>query len=91
MAKTGSNIVVTKQDSKLEAFLKLKLPEDVYDKIRTYEPCIVHSAKEKRVFKYMVLTDERIYITENPPKNINEEDSVHLGSVTSIDLVSALY
>ena len=85
----GSNIVTTKQDSKLESFLRQKLPEDVYDKIRTYEPCFVQLDKVKLAFKYMVLTDERILVTENPPKRIIEEESLHLGEVTSIELVSA--
>lgn len=77
-----------KKNSKLESFLYRKLPEHRYERIRGYESCIVVSEKENKAFKYVVLGDEWIYLTENPPKTIQE--SVALGDVISVELVSCL-
>lgn len=73
-----------KKNSKLESFLFRKLPEHRYERIRGYESCIVVSEKENKAFKYVVLGDEWIYLTENPPKTIQE--SVALGDVISVEL-----
>ena len=88
MARNGDDLTSCKRDAKLENFLKQKLSEKVYERIRAYEACIAQSRKVKRNFKFVVLSDERIYITDNPPKVIREEESVHLADVTSIQLVS---
>lgn len=74
-----------KKNSKLESFLFRKLPEHKYERIRGYESCVVVSEKENKAFKYVVLGDEWIYLTENPPKTIQE--SVALGDVISVELV----
>lgn len=79
--------VTTKRNSKLESFLKINLPESAYERIIAYEPCIVDHRKEKKAFKYVVLSAERIYLTENPPKTIREEDGVQLGELISVELV----
>ncbi|EPQ11736.1 Hypothetical protein D623_10022919, partial [Myotis brandtii] len=57
-----------------------------YDAIRAYEPCIVVSDSEKHTFKYLVLSDRLIYLTENPPKSIRQV--VDLRDVVAIDLHS---
>lgn len=57
-----------------------------YDAVRAYEPCIVVSDAEKHTFKYVVLSDRLIYLTENPPKSIRRV--VALRDVVAIDLVS---
>ena len=75
-----------KKNSKLETFLFHTLPDQKYERIRGYESCIVVSEKENKAFKYVVLGDEWIYLTENPPKSIQE--AVCLGEVISVDLVS---
>ncbi|KAL4225887.1 hypothetical protein ACF0H5_013875 [Mactra antiquata] len=75
-----------KKNSKLESFLFRKLPEHRYERIRGYESCVVISEKENKAFKYVVLGDEWIYLTENPPKTITE--SVALGDVISVELVN---
>ncbi|XP_033121696.1 uncharacterized protein C12orf56-like isoform X2 [Anneissia japonica] len=89
MARNGLAIV-SKRNLKLENFLKVNLAQDVFDRIQAYEACIVNSAKEKKAlkFKYAVLGDERLYITENPPKVIKEEEGLHLQDVISITLVN---
>ena len=75
--------VITRKNSKLEAFLKKNLDADTFEKIRTYDSCIVD-----RAFRYVVISDEWIYLTENPPKKIQE--AVHLGDIQSVELVSLL-
>ncbi|XP_038071062.1 uncharacterized protein C12orf56-like [Patiria miniata] len=88
MARSGDDLTSCKRDAKLENFLKQKLSESVFERVRAYEACIAQSKKVKRNFKFVVLSDERIYITDNPPKVIREDESVHLGDVTSIQLVN---
>ncbi|ELW61961.1 hypothetical protein TREES_T100007820 [Tupaia chinensis] len=51
---------------------------------RAYEPCVVVSDDEKHTFKYVVLSDRTIYLTENPPKSIRRV--VALRDVVAIDL-----
>lgn len=72
-------------NSRLDAFLRRQLPPEVYDAIRAYEPCIVVSESEKHAFKYVVLSDRLIYLTENPPKSIRR--ALALRDVVAIDLV----
>ncbi|XP_073939923.1 uncharacterized protein C12orf56 homolog isoform X2 [Castor canadensis] len=72
-------------NSRLDAFLRRHLPPEVYDAVRAYEPCIVVSNSEKHAFKYVVLSDRLIYLTENPPKSIQKV--VALRDVMAIDLV----
>ena len=87
MARNSADLTSCKRDAKLEIFLKQKLGENVYERIQAYEACIAQSRKVKRNFKFVVLSDEKIYITDNPPKAIKDEESVNLGDVTSIHLV----
>uniref|UniRef100_A0A8C3W0A3 Chromosome 12 open reading frame 56 n=1 Tax=Catagonus wagneri TaxID=51154 RepID=A0A8C3W0A3_9CETA len=74
-----------RSNSRLEAFLRRRLPPEVYDAIRAYESCIVASDSEKRTLKYVVLSDRLIYLTENPPKSIRRV--VALRDVVAIDLI----
>lgn len=77
---------LTRKNNKLEAFLKKNLDADTFEKLRTYDRCIVCSEKEDKAYKYVVVTDEWIYLTENPPKKIYK--TVHFSDITSIELVS---
>ena len=79
-----------KKNSKLETFLFHALPDQKYERIRGYESCIVVSEKENKSFKYVVLGDEWIYLTENPPKGKNIQAEVCLGDVISVELVGDL-
>jgi len=72
-------------NSRLDAFLRRQLPPEVYDAVRAYEPCIVVSDSEKHTFKYVVLSDRLIYLTENPPKPMRR--AVARRDVVAIDLV----
>lgn len=80
---------LTKKSSKFENFLKKNLDENTYDRVRAYEACIVCSAKEQKAFKYVVLSDECLFLTENPPSTITV--AVKLEDLFGIELVSALY
>ena len=84
MARNAETL--TRKNNKLEAFLKKNLDADTFEKLRTYDACIVCSEKEDKAYKYVVVTDEWIYLTENPPKKIYE--TVHFSDVTSVLLVS---
>ncbi|XP_012637834.2 uncharacterized protein C12orf56 homolog [Microcebus murinus] len=72
-------------NGRLDAFLRRHLPPEVYDAVRAYEPCIVVSDSENHTFKYVVLSDRLIYLTENPPKSIRR--AVALRDVVAIDLI----
>ena len=87
MARTSSDSL-GKKNSKLDTFLKKNLSPDTFERIRCHESCIVCSEREDKAFKYVVVGDEWIFLTENPPKKIYE--AVHLSDVISVDLVSAL-
>ncbi|XP_072341108.1 uncharacterized protein C12orf56 homolog isoform X4 [Scyliorhinus torazame] len=86
MARSELDIFPPKRQDKLDFFLKRHLEESVFNKIRMYEACIVVSErKQKKAFEYVILTDECIYLTQNPPKTIHE--AVHLNDVVAIELV----
>ncbi|KAM6216412.1 uncharacterized protein C12orf56 homolog [Rhynchocyon petersi] len=72
-------------NSRLDTFLRRHLPPDIYDAIRAYESCVVVSDSENHTFKYVVLSDRLIYLTENPPKSIR--GVVALRDVVAIELV----
>ncbi|XP_029417311.1 uncharacterized protein C12orf56 homolog isoform X2 [Nannospalax galili] len=72
-------------NSRLDAFLRRHMRPEVYDGVRAYEPCIVVSHEEKHTFKYVVLSDRLIYLTENPPKSI--QTVVALRDIVAIDLI----
>ena len=85
MARNAADVLI-KKNSKLESFLKKNLDADTFEKIRAYDSCIVCSEKEDKAFKYVVISDVWVYLTENPPKKVQE--AVHLKDIISVELVS---
>ncbi|KAM7114872.1 uncharacterized protein C12orf56 homolog [Molossus nigricans] len=85
MASPAGSGFPARTNSRLDAFLRRHLAPEVYDAIRAYEPCIVVSDSEKHTLKYLVLSDQLIYLTENPPKSIRQV--VALRDVVAIDLI----
>ncbi|XP_033746144.1 uncharacterized protein C12orf56-like isoform X5 [Pecten maximus] len=85
MARSGSESLF-KKNTKLESYLKRNLTDEAFERVRAYESCIVVSEKENKAFKYVILGDESIYLTENPPKNLQE--SVHLKDIVAVELVN---
>lgn len=89
MARNELDILHSKRHDKLDFFLKRHLDESVFNKIRMYEACIVVTGRRhKKTFDFVVLTDECIYLTQNPPKTIHE--ALHLSDVVAIELVRRL-
>ncbi|KAK3743524.1 hypothetical protein RRG08_027392 [Elysia crispata] len=86
MAWKSGNGELYQKNSKFESFLKRSISDEAFERVRAYESCIVISEKENKAFKFVVLTDEKIYLTENPPKTLQEV--VHLKDVTSVELVN---
>lgn len=84
MARSAADTLL-KKNSKLESFLKKCLSEETFERVRAYESCVVVSEKENKAFKYAILNDEWIYLTENPPKTIVAE--VSLKEIISVDHV----
>ncbi|OWF37764.1 uncharacterized protein C12orf56-like isoform X2 [Mizuhopecten yessoensis] len=85
MARSGSESLF-KKNTKLESYLKRNLSDEAFERVRAYESCIVVSEKENKAFKYVILGDESIYLTENPPKNLQE--SVYLKDIVAVELVN---
>ncbi|KAK3101590.1 hypothetical protein FSP39_004688 [Pinctada imbricata] len=85
----GTSDALFKKNTKLESYLKRTLPEEAFDRVRAYESCIIVSEKENKAFKYCVLDDEYIYLTENPPKNPQDIQAVvSLKDITSVEMVN---
>lgn len=55
------------RNNKLECFLKRSLTEERYERLRAYDSCIVD-----RKWRYLVLGDRCIYLTENPPRTLRK-------------------
>ncbi|ESO82600.1 hypothetical protein LOTGIDRAFT_223226 [Lottia gigantea] len=81
----GNQDLFVKKNSKLESFLKRTITEESYERIRAYESCIVVDEKDKKSFKFVILGDDCLFLTENPPKSIQE--AVQLKDVISVELV----
>jgi hypothetical protein len=73
------------QDVKLMVFLKKTLEVEIFERIRCTEQVIVCSSKDDKKFMFVVLSDNWIYLTENPPKRVYE--AVHIGDIESVHLV----
>jgi hypothetical protein len=78
-----------KKNSKLEAFLKRNLDVECVERIRASDACIVCSERDDKAFKYVVLSDEWLYLAENPPKKL--EETVHLRDIVNIKLVRYMH
>ncbi|XP_076448526.1 uncharacterized protein C12orf56-like [Babylonia areolata] len=84
MARGSQDIV--KKNSKLESFLQRSLTGETFDRIRGYESCVCVSEKENKAFKYVIFSDEWVYLTENPPKSIR--GVVHFRDVVNVELIN---
>ncbi|KAK3700689.1 hypothetical protein QZH41_015640, partial [Actinostola sp. cb2023] len=77
---------------KVYSFLKRTLPQDRYEGIRVIEPCIIVADGFNKAFKFAILGDEMIYITENPPKLAKDiRITIDLSTVTNIEMKSTLH
>lgn len=77
---------------KVFSFLRRVLSQDRYERIRAIEPCVIVANGFNKAFKFVVLGDDRLYITENPPKLAKDvRIVVDLASVTDIEIVSMVF
>ncbi|XP_036976994.1 uncharacterized protein C12orf56 homolog [Acanthopagrus latus] len=88
MARTGPGSLLARRNIKLDSFLKRNTEREVYERIRAYEPCVVVSHTVNKVYMHVVLTDERVYLTEYPPRTLTEAFSFE--RVRDIQLVNDL-
>lgn len=86
MARTGSGVLLSRRNVKLDSFLKRNTERTVYERIRAYEPCVVISDTVNKVYMHVVLSDERVYLTEYPPRTLTA--AVTFTRVRDIELVS---
>ncbi|XP_024138207.1 uncharacterized protein C12orf56 homolog isoform X1 [Oryzias melastigma] len=70
MARTGSGTLLTRRNPRLDSFLKRNTERGVYERIRASEPCVVVSDRIHRVYMHVVLSDERVYVTEFSPRTL---------------------
>ncbi|KAF7229380.1 hypothetical protein G4P62_001090 [Nothobranchius furzeri] len=87
MARTGS-LLPSRRNPRLDSFLKRNTERGVYARIRTYEPCVVVSDTISKVYMHVVLSDERVYLTEFPPRTLTA--AVSFRRVRDIQLVNDL-
>lgn len=74
---------------KVDSFLKRSLTQERYEGVRVIEPCVVVSEGFNKAFKFAVLGDELLYITENPPRTYKDiRLTVDLAEIVSVELVS---
>ncbi|XP_029020083.1 uncharacterized protein C12orf56 homolog [Betta splendens] len=90
MARTGSGSgpLLLRRNVKLDSFLKRNTDRDLYERIRTCEPCVVVSESVSRVFMHVVLSDECLYLTEYAPRTLTA--AVSFARVRDIKLVNDL-
>uniref|UniRef100_A0A8C3G6R5 Si:ch211-258f14.2 n=1 Tax=Cyclopterus lumpus TaxID=8103 RepID=A0A8C3G6R5_CYCLU len=88
MARTGSGALLSRRNIKLDSFLKRNTERAVYERIRAHEPCVVISETVNKVYMHVVLSDERVYLTEYPPRTLTEAFSFR--RVRDVELVNDL-
>lgn len=81
MARRGS-----RRNIRLDSFLKRNTEPAVYEGIGACEPCVVVSESVNKVYMHAVLGDERVYLTEYPPRTL--ATAFTFGRVREIELVS---
>ncbi|TNN46198.1 putative protein C12orf56 [Liparis tanakae] len=88
MARTGSGALLSRRNIKFDSFLKRNTERAVYERIRAHEPCVVISETVNKVYMHAVLSDERVYLTEYPPRTLTEAFSFR--RVRDVELVNDL-
>ncbi|KAJ8392219.1 hypothetical protein AAFF_G00077870 [Aldrovandia affinis] len=88
MARTDIDGLQCRRNSKLDSFLRRNTECCVYERIRAYEPCVVISETVNKVFMYVILSDDAVYLAEYPPRTVQE--AVRFRDVLDIELVNDL-
>jgi len=87
MSVSTDALCCCRRNSKLDSFLKRNTERGVYERIRAYEPCVVVSEAVSKVYMHVVLSDERVYLAEYPPRTVTEVLS--FSQIRDIELVSS--
>ena len=75
-------------NQRLECFFKRHLGQKVSDALRISEPCIVVGENYGHAFKFVALTDEKLFILANPPQTEQDiELAIELQNITEINHV----
>ncbi|XP_065066556.1 uncharacterized protein C12orf56-like [Rhopilema esculentum] len=73
---------------RVECFVKRHLGQDVCNSLRISEPCIVVGGSYSHAFKFIVLTDDTLYIFANPPQAENDiEMRIELQQISEVKYV----
>ncbi|KAM4615676.1 uncharacterized protein C12orf56 homolog [Polymixia lowei] len=88
MAQAGPGNLLCLRNSKLDSFLKRNTDRALYERIRAYEPCVVISESVNKVYMHVVLSDERVYLAEYPPRTLTA--AVDFSHIRDIELVNDL-
>ncbi|CAB4025186.1 Hypothetical predicted protein, partial [Paramuricea clavata] len=81
--------VFTKKYEKVDSFLKRFLSHSRYTGVRLIEPCVALSDVYNKQFKFVVLADEWLYVTENPPKVAKDiQEVTRILDITSVELIN---
>ena len=75
-----------RQDLRLDTFLRRNLSWKDYERIIISEPCVILSPEEKRVYRHVILGQNCLFSTEDPPKSL--KTVLKLVDIESIHKVS---
>ena len=76
-------------NQRLECFFKRTLGQGVSDALRISEPCIIVGENYGHAFKFVALTDSKLFILANPPQTDQDiELTIELQCITEINNVS---
>lgn len=89
MARHGSGSPRPRRNSKLDSFLRRHTEQAVYDGIRFCEPCVVISETVDKAYMHVVLSDERVFLTEYTPRTLTA--ALSFGRVRDIALVRCTF
>ncbi|KAJ0012661.1 hypothetical protein NQD34_016995, partial [Periophthalmus magnuspinnatus] len=88
MARAGPGTLLYRRNIRLDSFLKRNTERALYERIRGYEPCVVKSDSINKVYMHVVMSDERVYLTEFSPRTLTSVFGFR--SVRAIELINDL-
>ncbi|CAB1421778.1 unnamed protein product [Pleuronectes platessa] len=88
MSLSGSGSLMSRRNIKLDSFLQRSMECSVHERVRASEPCVVVSDAFNKVYMHVVLSDERVYLTEHKPRTLTV--AVSFRRVRGIELVNDL-
>ncbi|XP_062239365.1 uncharacterized protein C12orf56 homolog, partial [Platichthys flesus] len=88
MYLSGSGSIMSRRNIKLDSFLQRSMEYSVHERVRASEQCVVVSDAFNKVYMHVVLSDERVYLTEHKPRTLTV--AVSFRRVRGIELVNDL-